>query len=246
MIDIHCHMVPGLDDGPPDLAQALDMARAARRSGIDRVIMTPHFLNPVYPVDLPAVEAGVRRFRRALEQEKIGLEIFMGAEIRLTHDVGRMLDKGLLPSLGGSAYYLFELPDIFIQEGVFRVLEQVREMGAIPVLAHPERNYTLMKKPGLIQAFVDKKVMFQLTGESVLGKNGNISQKICREMIGRDQAHFIASDGHDATVRKPVLENVFAAVKKMRNEQTAQKILRENPEMILDQANGKQWRKRVS
>jgi protein-tyrosine phosphatase len=157
-----------------------------------------------------------------------------------------MLEKGLLPSLAGSRYYLFELPDIFIKDGIIKVLRQLTERDIIPILAHPERNHTLIKNPGMLADFAAEKTLFQVTGDSVLGKNGRISHKMAKAMIRAGQVHFIASDGHDADFRKPVLNNVFKAVKKISNEKTAKKIMMENPKELLDQAKeGNHMGKRV-
>ncbi|MBU1344816.1 MAG: hypothetical protein KKE44_19200 [Proteobacteria bacterium] len=246
MIDIHCHILPGLDDGPKNLEQAVEMAVLAKQSGISKIIATPHFLNMVYAVDFKAVYTGATVLSRELKKQKISLEIFSGAEIRIAHNTGLLLKKGLLPSLANSKYYLFELPDIFIKDGILRVLQQLREQEIFPIIAHPERNHTIMKNPGVINDFGNEKALFQVTGDSVLGKNGKLCQKITKDMIQLGQVQFIGSDGHDIEFRKPSLENVYKAVKKISDEKTARKILIENPEMILDQASGgKHMGKRV-
>lgn len=238
MIDIHCHILPGLDDGPKTMEQALAMARLAERSGTRRIIATPHFLNGVYTIDTHQIKQCAEQFSRALDREKINIEMFTGAEIRVAHNICTLFEKGALPSLAGSAYYLFELPDIFFKEGVFRMLHQLQKREVVPVIAHPERNYTLLKKPGMIQAFLDRQCVFQLTGESVLGNNGKASFRLSKEMICSGSAHFIASDGHNTDSRPPVLKNVFKAVKKISNETTAGKLMIENPETLLATSSG--------
>ncbi len=236
MIDIHCHILPGVDDGPDNLEYAVKMAKQALACGIDTVIATPHFLNMVYDVDLAAVENATRRLSKALVKQKIGLKVLPGAEIRLLHNTCQSLDKGTLPSLAGSNYYLFELPDIFIKDGILMVLRQLRERDVVPIIAHPERNFTIMKNPGLLKDLESEKAKFQLTGQSILRKNGKLSYKISKDMIGNGVADFIASDGHDLEFRKPSLEKVYKAVTKISNRAMAQKIMIENPGRILDQA----------
>ncbi len=247
MIDIHSHILPGIDDGPKDMEEAVQMALLAQNSGTEKIIATPHFSNGVYEVDRTAVDDAVGMFSRELWKRKIPVEVFPGAEIRITHDTCRMFEKGMLPSLARSDYYLFELPNIVMREGICLVFRQLRERGVIPVIAHPERNYTLMKTPGLIKDLVFENVLFQLTGDSVSGKNGKICQRISKEMIQAGQAHFIASDGHDLEFRKPSLQNVFKMVKKIASEKTARMIMIENPKMILARVSGVgQIRKKVS
>ena len=234
MIDIHCHILPGVDDGPDNLGTAVKMAEQALNSGIDTIIATPHFLTMVYDTNLAKLGQATRLLCDALAHRDIKLRIFTGAEIRLAHNVCELIDNGMLPSLAGSCYYLFELPDIFIKDSIIRVLRQMRDRGIVPVIAHPERNHTIMKNPGIIRDLKFEKAKFQLTGQSVVGKNGKLSKTIARQMILDDTADFIASDGHDLEFRKPCLNNLYKVVNKISNKRMAQKILIENPKCILE------------
>ncbi len=233
MIDIHCHILPGIDDGPATLKTAVKMAKQAFASGTDTIIATPHFLNMIYKVTLEDIKRATALLCDALTEYDIDLQIFSGAEIRIVHNTCQLIDKGELPSLAGTNYYLFELPEIFIKDGIFIVLRQLRGMDIIPVIAHPERNYTIMKNPGLIKELRFEKTRFQLTGQSVLGENGKISHEIAKQMIKNGEADFIASDGHDPEFRKPCLNNVYKAVKKISNERIAKAIMIDNPVQLM-------------
>ena len=245
MIDIHCHILPGLDDGPSNMEKAVDMALAAVRSGTSRIIASPHFKNGVFEVSPAMVRASVKMFTRVLEKKKIPLEVLPGAENRISPDSCALLDQGELLPLGSSRYYLFELPDIFIKQGIIMVLRQLRQREVIPIIAHPERNRTILRHPEMIREFLFENALFQITGKSMTGENGKHCFKIARDMVKEGQAHFVASDGHNIRHRPPCLGNAVKAVKKAGGEKAVRTIFEENPAKIVggsarDNATGKQ------
>lgn len=244
MIDIHCHILPGLDDGPSNMEKAVDMALAAVKSGTTRIIATPHFKNGVFKVSPQMVNASVKMFTRVLGKKKIGLGVLPGAEIRISADTCSLMDQGELLPLGDSRYYLFELPDIFIKQGIIMVLRQLRQREVIPVIAHPERNRTIMRHPEMIPEFIFENALFQITGKSVTGENGKHSFKIARNMVKDGLAHFVASDGHNIRHRPPCLADAVKVVKKIGGERAVRTIFEENPAQIVggsarDDARGK-------
>ena len=236
MIDIHCHILPEIDDGPKTKEEAIKMSCLAVDSGTDIVFATPHFMNGVFTTDLMSISIKTKAFSNTLKHSNIPLAIFEGAEIRISSKTAEMMSTGELPGLGQTRYYLIELPSTFIKEGVLRIVRQMVDMGGVPIIAHPERNYMIMKQPELIDDLLDAGVRFQLTGKSVTGKNDRISFKISRQMIMENKAHYIASDGHDLYYRPPRLDTVFKILKKSADEKTAKKLLIENPKEIVDQA----------
>jgi len=233
MIDIHCHILPGLDDGPDCPAHAIKMAEQAMKSGIDTIIATPHFLDMIHEVSMDKIKKTAMTLQKELLKKGLKLKIFTGAEIRMVHNICQLLDKGCLPSLAESNYYLFELPEIFIPDSITRVLKQLNDRNVIPVIAHPERNYSIMKNPVLIKKLKSVNIKFQLTGQSILGKNGKTSLNIAKQMVKDSAADFIGSDGHNTSSRKPCFKNIYKAITKIAHKGMAQKIMIENPEQIF-------------
>lgn len=233
MIDIHCHILPGIDDGPSNMDKAVAMALAAVRSGTSRIIATPHFNNGVFEVDKEMVKSSVGFFTWVLEEKKIALEVLPGMEIRISPDTCSLLDQGELLPLGASRYYLFELPDIFVKDGIFEVLRQLRQRDVIPVIAHPERNRTIMRHPEMIPEFIFENVLFQITGKSMTGGNGRDSFKIAWNMVKEGLVHFVASDGHGLRHRPPCLSDAVKAVKKAGGKKAVKTIFEENPVKIV-------------
>ena len=233
MIDIHCHILPGLDDGPSNMDKAVAMALAAVLSGTSRIIATPHFNDGVFEVTPKMVKASVGVFTGVLEEKKIDLKVLPGGEIRISPDTCSLLDQGELLPLGNSRHYLFELPDIFIKDGIIEMLRQLRQREVIPIIAHPERNRTIQRYPAMIPEFIFENVLFQITGKSMTGGNGKHSFKIARDMVKEGLAHFVASDGHSLRHRPPCLSDAVKAVKKAGGKKAVRAIFEENPAKIL-------------
>ncbi|MCG8553312.1 MAG: hypothetical protein MI799_23145 [Desulfobacterales bacterium] len=233
MIDIHCHILPGLDDGPSNMKRAVDMALCAVRSGTSRIIATPHFKNGVFKVSPEMVTASVEMFTRELKEKRIALDVLPGAEIRISPEICRQLDQGELLPLGASSYYLFELPDIFIKDGIIKLLRQLQQREVMPVIAHPERNRTIMRHPEMITELIFEKALFQITGKSITGENGKLSFRIARDMVKEGQVHFVASDGHSLRHRPPCISDTVKAVKKVGGEKAVRTIFEENPAKIV-------------
>ena len=159
------------------------------------------------------ITASVELFSKELDKMEIPLEIIPGAEIRISSDTCALLNQGELPCLGHSRYYLIELPDIFIKNAIIKVLRQLWQHGVVPVIAHPERNRTIKKHPGIAKEFVFENALLQVTGQSLTGENGKGCYRVARDMIKEGLAHFVASDGHDLRYRPPCLDQAYKMVK---------------------------------
>ncbi len=235
--DIHCHILPGIDDGPSSLDEALAMACLAASAGTDTIIATPHFANQLYEVDTSMINQGCARLTAELEKKKIHLNLLPGAEIMLGYDTGTRLEKGILPSLAGTdQYYLFELPNLFIPDAVLKIFQHIKDLGVIPILAHPERNSTLVKKSEIISELEFIGVRFQITAASLTGRFGVNSAKSALSLLKERNVHYIASDGHDSKDRKPLLMTIFNKIKKIVGAARAFEIMVENPRQILSRA----------
>ena len=232
LIDIHCHLLPDVDDGPGTLDQAVAMAGAAAKSGTDIIIATPHF-----PNSTTRTRQACKRLADGLKRHGNCLSLLPGGEIRLEHDTVAQLSRGMLPSLADTdQYYLFELPDLFIPEAVLKTFHRLNDIGITPILAHPERNKTLTRKPALLAELEFMGVELQITASSLEGRFGSMPAKMARELLTADRVTYIASDGHDTRDRKPVLGQVLKRVEKLTSAEKAFKIMFENPHKLLAHA----------
>ncbi len=222
MIDIHCHILPGLDDGPQDLQAALNMSRISVRDGVHTVIATPHCYDGVYDCQNHDIIALTAMFNAALREEKIDLTVLPGAEIRLTPELLDNFARGNLLTLGnGSSAVLLELPEMFIPDAVVRVIKKLLSCGVRSILAHPERNNLILSKQEILDALVYAGAELQFTGDSLTGGFGRKARLLVEKFLQRDVRCYLASDGHCSKNRKPVLSRAVKCAGRLAGRETA-------------------------
>ena len=230
MIDLHSHILPGLDDGAADLADALEIARAAAADGITAIAATPH-VREDYPTTADAMESGVRYLRAALEREGIRIELLPGGEVsleqldRLSHDELRRF--GLA---GNSNFLLIETPYWDFPPPFGEVVGRVRSFGMNPVIAHPERNPAIQADLGKVAAFVDAGALIQVTAASLDGRLGSRTRASARKLVDAGLVHLVGSDAHTAGIREAGLSG---ACKVIGNEPLARWLTESVPAAIV-------------
>ncbi len=206
LIDIHCHILPGLDDGPESVEEALQMARLAVKNGVRTIVATPHCFDGVYNCQERDIVGRCETFNRALVQENIALKVLPGAEVRFTPELVLAVEKNQTLTLGGScAYMLLELPELFIPDAVVMTIRSLQRLGVATILAHPERNSMLLWKPDVLDKLIRAGVRMQLTADSVLGGFGKESKNMVCQLLQMELPCYLGSDGHNTGQRKPLL-----------------------------------------
>ncbi|TVQ30050.1 MAG: protein-tyrosine phosphatase [Wenzhouxiangella sp.] len=236
--DLHCHILPGIDDGAKDLAQSLAMARLAVEDGIKTTVVTPHHLNGVYLNHAADILAALANLREALIAEGIPLKLLPGCELHLVPELPEQLAAGEAMTLGnhGKAV-LVELPVHTVPMGADHIIEQILSQGLTPIIAHPERNSQLRQDPELLAEWVSMGCLGQVTAQSCTGMFGPQVQTSAREMISRSLIHIIASDAHRDRRRIPEISKGEAQVARWTNERTARLLAREYPLALADGRN---------
>ncbi|AMB99073.1 capsular biosynthesis protein [Aerococcus urinaehominis] len=197
MIDIHCHILPGIDDGAKDLPMALEMANLAVAEGISHILATPHYKNNKYDNDSKIITQAAANFQEELDRRGIKLNVFAGQEVRIHGDLMANIEKGevLFADLN-QRYLLLEFPSqnvpLFSRQVIFDLLSA----GIQPVIVHPERNRELMADIDKLQAFIDQGCYAQLTAASYTGEFGKEVEAAAEEMLKRGLVHIMASDAH--------------------------------------------------
>ncbi|MFK3936227.1 tyrosine-protein phosphatase [Alkalihalobacillus sp. NPDC078783] len=213
MIDCHCHILPGLDDGAKSLAHSIEMARTAVDEGITTIIATPHHENPYFNSTSEQMLNGVQELNRALEAEGIPLEIMPGQEIRMFGDLLKHLSLGYSVPLSGSGrYVLLEFPTNSVPAYTERLLYDLAVQGYIPVIAHPERNKVFLDKPEKLFNFVQNGALTQITTSSLTGDFGKNIQTFTNQLIEANQAHILASDAHNLEARTFRMKKAFELI----------------------------------
>jgi protein-tyrosine phosphatase len=213
MIDIHCHLLPGIDDGPPTVEGAMALAKALVDDGITQVVVTPH----VYPGRFENWRSSIAdehaRFSGLLRQAGLPLQLLRGGEVRLTPEVLDLLARDELPFLGQVGGYrtlLLEMPDGQVPLGALNFVRHLLKARVRPVIVHPERNRGVMEKLERLQPLVDEGCYVQVTAGSLVGQFGARAQAVAAELLERCWVHAVASDAHNTTSRRPRMRDAAA------------------------------------
>ena len=235
MIDIHVHILPGIDDGPSTLEESLEMARIAVKNGISVMIATPHCLNGVYVNWQEDILSACAEFKSALEKHNIPLTVLPGSEIHLSPEIMGAVDKGRLMTLNDTGRYIFlELPDQFISQAVIFLVNRLKNKNITPIISHPERNLTIQHNVGLLYDFISAGALSQITSGSLTGGFGQQALKCCRNIIELHMVHFMASDAHSPAGRPPILDRSVKKLSSLVGKTHAQKIIFEFPRAVLE------------
>jgi len=235
MIDIHCHLLPGIDDGAATIEQSLDLARFAVADGITHMVVTPHIQPGVYENDLKSIKLTFEQFKAALAANDIGLNVAMAAEVRICPEIIYMLDNGDLPlfmDADGKRTVLLELPHSHVPPGTDQMIRWLQGQGIGVLIAHPERNKDLMRKFDLIRKLHDAGCLFQITAGSVAGRFGETPRLIAEKIIRQGWCHLLASDAHNLRNRPPMLSDGLKAAAALIGSQKAEMLVTSNPMQI--------------
>lgn len=202
MIDLHCHLLPGIDDGPPDIEGSIAMAERALQAGIETVVATPH-VNSRYPNDPQTIAAALAAVRDALAGEQLGLEVRPGAEIAVSY-LAETDTSGIgALSLGGGEWLLIEPPFATVASGLVSTVQGLLWDGHRVVLAHPERCPAIHRDPSIVRTLVGDGVLMSLTAGSLAGRFGSQARRLALALLREEMAHNVTSDSHDAGNRPP-------------------------------------------
>ncbi len=235
MIDLHCHILDGLDDGPSTLDESLAIDRQAAADGIKSMVATPHVCNGVYCGSAALITQKVKALNEELGKANIPLTVYPGAEVQLVPRLTGLLRRGEVCTINNSRYVLIELPPTFLPETVKDEFFALRVNGYIPVLAHPERHPRVKSDLGYLAELVQMGTLCQLTAQSLTGEFGRTAQAAAEKMVENGMAHILATDSHSSKWRKPVLSNaVNRAAGLLGSREDAWQMVSGLPQAILD------------
>ena len=234
MIDLHCHILPGMDDGARLLAESLDMARTALLNNIEVIVATPHTLNGFFINKPDEVFALTSTVQLALDSEEIPLKLYSGMEVQICPELFDALDEGAIATINNARYLLLEFPPFSMPEGSVEFISKLKNMGLIPVIAHPERHLILQKNLAQLQKLVNHGALCQLTALSITGHLGPFVRKSAELMIENGLAHVIATDAHADDIRISALVSAVAAAAEILGDYSkAQNMVTSIPEAII-------------
>lgn len=234
MIDLHCHILAGLDDGAPDCAASVEMARLAAAEGTIVLACTPHFMPGVYDTALAAARRAMADLAERLRQEDIFIDLVMGGDLHATPHLAARLKRGEVPTLGGSRYLLLEPPHDVLPPRFEELTFELIQAGYAPILTHPERLKWIESRYGVIRRLAEAGVLMQLTSGSVIGRFGGRPQYWSERMLDEGFVDFLATDAHNVDRRPPDLARGRDRIAALFGEDLALDLVLRNPRWVLE------------
>ncbi len=230
MVDIHSHILPGLDDGAPNPRVSVEMLRIAAESGTTDIVATPH-ANPSYAFEPETVK---RKIDQLKEKAKLRPRIHWGCDLHLSYD--NIQDAIAHPSkytINNRRYLLVEFSDLLIFKNSTEIFESLMGAGMIPIITHPERNWLLQQRLAELEEWVRRGVLLQITALSFTGRFGRAARKFSEKLLEQGLVHFIASDAHDPQDRTPDMAEVYNLIARRYGESWAERFFVTNPRAAL-------------
>ena len=237
MIDVHCHLLPGIDDGPDDLASALQLARRAVADGIRVSVVTPHMHFGRYDNVAATIRVAAQQFQSALDENQIPLQILSAAEVRLDHEIVSWVDQDLIPFIGqwrGDNIMLLEFPHSHIPIGADKLVAWLLNRKIRPLIAHPERNKDVLRNVSSLVPFIQQGCLLQVTAGSLTGSFGEFARACATDLLSRGWVAVLASDAHNLAVRPPALEPGRAAAAAIVGENESWQLVFGRPAEMIE------------
>ena len=230
MVDIHSHVLWGMDDGAPTREVSLEMLRLAAEAGTTDIVATPHS-NGEFTYQPELIDERIRDLNEAMEGR---LHVHRGCDLHLSYDnIVDTLEHPSKYSICGKQYVLVECSDVHISGHMSKVLDQLLGIDLVPIVTHPERNPILQKEMNRLDKWVELGCLVQVTALSVVGGFGKRAHAAAQQLLAKGQVHVIASDAHDPVHRHPRLNESFTVVAKEYGDEIAGMLFRDNPAKMI-------------
>jgi len=263
MIDLHCHILYGLDDGPGTIEESVQMCRMGYADGIRTVVATPHTLNESFQNDRPTILSKVQELNETLKQFGVqssefgvnaetpkpynqmsernqidpmtGFRILPGSDVHFCNELPSRLDQGWVTTIGdGKRFLIIELPSHTMPPRGEDLLFQLMARGIVPIISHPERNLWIMQRPERYYEMVRTGCLGQVTAMSLTGGFGPKIRQFAQKLLKKRLIHIIASDAHGTNGRPPTLTLAIKEAERIIGKEVAQKMVTEYPRAILE------------
>lgn len=232
MIDIHCHILPGVDDGAEDITISQKMIDRMSEIGITDVIVTPHYRRHMFHYPEEKIEEVFQLVQEYAASKQIHL--YPGCEYHVDHDIFENLASKRIHSLADTHYVLTEYSYSSDLDRILNYTQELLMRGWHPIIAHIERYEVFQRKPLLVEEVVDAGALVQVNADAVLGLDGRILKKTTKKLLDHELVDFIASDAHDLDERSTHMEECFVYIRKKYGDETADTLFEHNARRIIE------------
>ncbi|WP_445776336.1 tyrosine-protein phosphatase [Shewanella sp.] len=237
MIDLHCHILAGIDDGAKSVDEALALIALAEQQGVSRMVATPHIHLGIFDNNLQTINTAYAVLADAVRQSGLSVELYAAAEVRIAPEIPLFIEQQKLPFLGrynNHDVLLLELPSSHIPAGTDKLVNWLLARNVLPMIAHPERNRELQSHPERINAFVQAGCLLQLTASSLLGDMGASAKYLSEDWIKQRVYSIVASDCHSIKRRPPKMAEAIQLITELTAVDYAEQIGTVTPKLISD------------
>ena len=233
LIDIHTHILPGVDDGARDMQEAVTLCRLAWDNGTRAILLTPHYRG-TYKASTAVLQAAYTALRQAVCKEVPRMSLYLGNEICFRNEIGQRLTNGEVLPLCDSRYVLLEFSPTVFRSQIATGIAECLTAGKVPIIAHAERYDVFRQDRSLTDDVIKMGALIQLNADSVMGKRGFGVKRFCHKLLKAEKVHFIASDAHDMVRRRPVLLPCYNRICKKYGQKYAKRLFWHNPRAIIE------------
>ncbi len=232
MIDIHCHLLYGVDDGADTLQTSVAMLEDAASQGVSDIVLTPHYRRGMFPYDKYTILFNFEKLSKAAE--KTDIRLYLGCEFHVNADMIEYLRSGRTLTMADSDYVLTEYSYDSSYHHIQNTLDELLSNGYIPIVAHAERYEAVEKDPLVLARFRQMGAVIQINANSILGIDGGAIKRVCKKILKKGLADIVASDSHDMKSRSNNMRECMKYVSKKYGEDTAARLFVTNPRKILE------------
>ncbi|MEG0775040.1 CpsB/CapC family capsule biosynthesis tyrosine phosphatase [Clostridium sp.] len=215
MIDFHSHILPGIDDGSVDMEISIKMIDISISEGVECICATPHFLPEEVEIKREFYFSKLEELRNAVKKKNI--EIISGVELYINPTLPKLYKENKIWGINNKNYMLIELPMQYFPLYTEEVFYELRILGITPILAHPERNFEILKNPNLLVNLINQGALAQMNSGSLTGRYGSKIEEFSKQLVKRNLIHLLGSDGHNISVRKPRIKQGFEKLKELNH-----------------------------
>ncbi|MEF9992385.1 MAG: CpsB/CapC family capsule biosynthesis tyrosine phosphatase [Romboutsia sp.] len=234
MIDIHCHIIPGVDDGAKDLEESLEMAKIAQSEGIKTIINTSHYNMEFDYIMGEKLLIELDKFNNILKKKKINVDVKIGNELYYSEDFLETIESKEFYTLNNSRYVLIEFSPTRFPKQLMEIVYELKIRGYIPILAHVERYREVQDDPRIIEDAVKEGALVQINASTVLGKGSKGAVRVSELLLNSNLVHFIATDAHGSNRRRPVIRKAYDYISRKYGECMADRLFVKNPECVIN------------